>query len=147
MKLAEYEAETICELEKENFKLKHALNNIEDKISSEKEKYMKLAEYEAETICNLEKENYELINTLNVAEENLKKEQTNNKILQESWQRERKILEDKLKEISRENHEKSEELDGIKTLLEDMKKKSEDLENENQKPKARVDKDIQLLEA
>ena len=84
--LAEEEAETICELEKENFKLKHALNNIEDKISSEKEKYMKLAEYEAETICNLEKENYELINTLNVAEENLQKEQTNNKLLQESWQ-------------------------------------------------------------
>merc|ERR1719499_891 len=145
--LAEEEAETICELEKENFKLKHALNNIEDKISSEKEKYMKLAEYEAETICNLEKENYELINTLNVAEENLQKEQTSNKILQESWQRETKILEDQLKEMSRENHEKSEELLSTKTLLEDMKKKSEDLENENQKLKARVDKDIQLLEA
>merc|ERR1711915_413509 len=101
--LAEDEAETICELEKENFKLKHALNNIENKISSEKE-------------------NYELINTLNVAEENLQKEQTSNKILQETWQRETKILEDKLKEMSRENQEKSEELDGIKTLLQDVRK-------------------------
>jgi len=49
--------------------------------------------------------------------------------------------------MSRENQEKSEELDGIKTLLQDVEKKSEDLENENQKLKARVDKDIQLLEA
>ena len=47
--------------------------------------------------------------------------------------------------MSRENHEKSEELDGIKTLLEDMKKKSEDLENENQKFKARVDKVIAVI--
>ena len=55
--LAEEEAETICELEKENYKLKHALNNIENKIALEKSKYIELAEYKAETICNLEKEN------------------------------------------------------------------------------------------
>ena len=59
--LAEEEAETICELEKENYKLKHALKNIENRIALEKSKYMQLAEHEAETICNLEKENYKLI--------------------------------------------------------------------------------------
>ena len=71
--LAEEEAETICELEKENYKLKYALNNIESKIALEKSKYMQLAEYEAETICNLEKENYKLIDSLNTAEETFKK--------------------------------------------------------------------------
>ena len=82
--LAEEEAETICELEKENYKLKHAMNNIESKIAHEKEKYMKLAEYEAETICNLEKENYNLTDSLNAAEENLEKEKEKYRILQES---------------------------------------------------------------
>ena len=82
--LAEEEAETICELEKENYKMKHALNNIENKIALEKDKYMKLAEYEAETICNLEKENYKLTDSLNAAEDNLKKEREKYKILQEN---------------------------------------------------------------
>jgi hypothetical protein len=82
--LAEEEAETICELEKENYKLKHALNNIDDKIALEKSKYIELAEYEAETICNLEKENYRLIDSLNTAEETIKKERENNKVLQET---------------------------------------------------------------
>ena len=77
--LAEEEAETICELEKENYKLRHALNNIENKISQEKEKYMKLAQYEAETICSLEKENYKLLESLNIAEENLSIEREKNK--------------------------------------------------------------------
>ena len=79
--LAEEEAETICELEKENYKLKHTLNNIENKITHEKEKYMKLAQYEAETICSLEKENYKLIESLNIAEESLASEREKNKIL------------------------------------------------------------------
>jgi len=79
--LAEEEAETICELEKENYKLKHTLNNIENKIAHEKEKYMKLAQYEAETICSLEKENYKLIESLNIAEESLASEREKNKML------------------------------------------------------------------
>ena len=79
--LAEEEAETICELEKENYKLKHTLNNIENKIAHEKEKYMKLAQYEAETICSLEKENYKLIESLNIAEESLTNEREKNKML------------------------------------------------------------------
>ena len=78
--LAEEEAETICELEKENYKLKLTLNNIENKIAHEKDKYMKLAQYEAETICSLEKENYKLIESLNTAEESLKLERDKNKI-------------------------------------------------------------------
>ena len=82
--LAEEEAETICELEKENYKLKHALNNIDSKICLEKSKYMELAEYEAETICNLEKENYKLIDSLNTAEETIKNERKNNKALMET---------------------------------------------------------------
>ena len=82
--LAEEEAETICELEKENYKLKHALNNIENKIAVEKSKYMQLAEYEAETILNLEKENYKLIDSLSTAEETIKNEREKNKSLLET---------------------------------------------------------------
>ena len=37
MKLAEFEAETICNLEKENFKLSDALNCAEEKIENERE--------------------------------------------------------------------------------------------------------------
>ena len=84
--LAEEEAETICELEKENYKLKHALNNIENKIGHEKDKYMKLAQYEAETICSLEKENYKLIESLNTAEESLILDRDKNKISQEAYE-------------------------------------------------------------
>merc|ERR1719340_29835 len=80
--LAEEEAETICELEKENYKLKTALANIESRISHEKEKYMKLAEYEAETICNLEKENFKLSDLLNSTEEKLEIERERNKNLE-----------------------------------------------------------------
>jgi hypothetical protein len=82
--LAEEEAETLCELEKENYKLKHALNNIESKIALEKSKYIQLAEYEADTICNLEQENYKLIDSLNTAEETIKNEREKNKVLQET---------------------------------------------------------------
>ena len=38
MKLAEFEAETICNLEKENFKLSDALNSAEEKLEVEREK-------------------------------------------------------------------------------------------------------------
>ena len=38
MKLAEFEAETICNLEKENFKLSDALNSAEEKLENEREK-------------------------------------------------------------------------------------------------------------
>ena len=38
MKLAEYEAETICNLEKENFKLIDTLNSVEENLLKEKEK-------------------------------------------------------------------------------------------------------------
>ena len=38
MKLAEYEAETICNLEKENFKLSELLSRAEETIASEREK-------------------------------------------------------------------------------------------------------------
>ena len=38
MKLAEFEAETICNLEKENFKLSDALNSAEEKLEIEREK-------------------------------------------------------------------------------------------------------------
>ena len=38
MKLAEIEAETICNLEKENFKLNDALNLAEERFIKEKEK-------------------------------------------------------------------------------------------------------------
>ena len=38
MKLAEYEAETICNLEKENFKLSDLLSQAERNLSREKEK-------------------------------------------------------------------------------------------------------------
>ena len=38
MKLAEYEAETICNLEKENFKLSGLLSQAERNLSREKEK-------------------------------------------------------------------------------------------------------------
>jgi len=96
--LAEEEAETICELEKENYKLKHTLNNIENKIAHEKEKYMKLAQYEAETICSLEKENYKLIESLNIAEESLTSEREKNKILLLKFEAEKKDLESKLQE-------------------------------------------------
>ena len=82
--LAEEEAETICELEKENYKLTHALNNIETKIAHEKEKYMKLARYEVETICNLEKENYKLTDALNIAKENFQKDREKYKTQLES---------------------------------------------------------------
>ena len=37
MKLAEFEAETICNLEKENFKLSDALNSTEEKLEIERE--------------------------------------------------------------------------------------------------------------
>ena len=80
--LAEEEAETICHLEKENYKLKTALNNIESRISHEKEKYMKLAEFEAETICNLERENFKLSDALNSAEEKLEIEREKNRNLE-----------------------------------------------------------------
>jgi len=98
--LAEEEAETICELEKENYKLKHTLNNIENKIAHEKEKYMKLAQYEAETICSLEKENYNLIESLNLAEENLTLERERNKMLLIKFEVDKKALESKLQETS-----------------------------------------------
>merc|ERR1711997_29198 len=80
--LAEEEAETICQLEKENYKLKTALNNIDSRICHEKEKYMKLAEFEAETICNLERENFKLSDALNSAEEKLENERDKNKNLE-----------------------------------------------------------------
>ena len=73
-------------MQKENYKLKNALNNIENKIALEKSKYMELAEYEAETILNLEKENYKLIDSLNTAEETIKKEREKNKALLETSQ-------------------------------------------------------------
>ena len=38
MKLAEFEAETICNLEKENFKLSDALNSAEEKLENQREK-------------------------------------------------------------------------------------------------------------
>ena len=38
MKLAEFEAETICNLEKENFRLSDALNSAEEKLENEREK-------------------------------------------------------------------------------------------------------------
>ena len=38
MKLAEFEAETICNLERENFKLSDALNSAEEKLEIEREK-------------------------------------------------------------------------------------------------------------
>ena len=38
MKLAEFEAETICNLEKENFRLSDALNSAEQKLENEREK-------------------------------------------------------------------------------------------------------------
>ena len=38
MKLAEFEAETICNLEKENFKLSDALNSAEENLEVEREK-------------------------------------------------------------------------------------------------------------
>ena len=38
MKLAEIEAETICNLERENFKLNDALNFAEERFLKEKEK-------------------------------------------------------------------------------------------------------------
>ena len=42
MRLAECEAETICNLEKENFKLSDLLSKTEQTLESEKEKYQKL---------------------------------------------------------------------------------------------------------
>ena len=42
MRLAECEAETICNLEKENFKLSDLLSKAEQTLESEKEKYQKL---------------------------------------------------------------------------------------------------------
>ena len=42
MKLAEFEAETICNLEKENFKLSDALNTAEEKLEIEREKNINL---------------------------------------------------------------------------------------------------------
>jgi len=90
--LAEEQAETICDLEKENYKLKTAMDNIERKIDFEKQKYMKLAEYEAETICNLEKENFKLIDTLNSVEENLLKEKEKNNQLTAIHEAERREL-------------------------------------------------------
>ena len=95
--LAEEEAETICELEKENYKLKVSLSNIETRfvnfletwkmyqfcrIQHEKDKYMKLAEFEAETICNLEKENFKLSEMLSQAEKTITREKEKFKTLE-----------------------------------------------------------------
>ena len=44
MQLAEYEAETICNLEKENYKLIDSLNTAEETIKKEREKNKLLQE-------------------------------------------------------------------------------------------------------
>ena len=52
MKLAEYEAETICNLEKENFKLIDTLNSVEENLLNEKEKNTQLtAIHEVKNTC------------------------------------------------------------------------------------------------
>ena len=51
MKLAEFEAETICNLEKENFKLSDALNFAEEKLGIERERNQNL---ENDLIVSLE---------------------------------------------------------------------------------------------
>ena len=56
MKLAEFEAETICNLEKENFKLSDALNSIEEKLEIERERNKNL---ENDLIVSLEADDVE----------------------------------------------------------------------------------------
>jgi len=127
--LAEEEAETICELEKENYKLKLALNNIENKIAHEKDKYMKLAQYEAETICSLEKENYKLIESLNTAEESLKMEREKNKILQEASEAEKNALEAKLHDALEAIDLKNNTLDEANNVLNETRNNVINLED------------------
>eukprot|EP00091_Calanus_sinicus_P019519 TRINITY_DN4931_c0_g1_i4.p1 TRINITY_DN4931_c0_g1~~TRINITY_DN4931_c0_g1_i4.p1 ORF type:complete len:444 (-),score=147.93 TRINITY_DN4931_c0_g1_i4:96-1364(-) len=129
--LAEEEAETICELEKENYKLRHALKNIENKIALEKSKYMQLAEYEAETICNLEKENYKLIDSLNTAEETIKNEREKNRALQDASKTEMEILQNSLHEAVAEVDLKNKSLAEAQHLLDETKKNVLNLEKEN----------------
>ena len=56
MKLAEFEAETICNLEKENFKLSDALNSTEEKLEIERERNKNL---ENDLIVSLEADDVE----------------------------------------------------------------------------------------
>ena len=56
MKLAEFEAETICNLEKENFKLSDALNSTEEKLEIERERNKDL---ENDLIVSLEADDVE----------------------------------------------------------------------------------------
>eukprot|EP00092_Neocalanus_flemingeri_P006970 GFUD01007522.1.p1 GENE.GFUD01007522.1~~GFUD01007522.1.p1 ORF type:complete len:459 (+),score=143.29 GFUD01007522.1:95-1378(+) len=139
--LAEEEAETICELEKENYKLKHALANIENKIAYEKEKYLKLAEYEAETICNLEKENYKLTDSLNTAENNLQEEKQKYKILQ----KERELFDTKLHEAISEVNKKNNALEEAQSLLAETRNNVINLEKEN--ANLRAQDHLQLVDA
>eukprot|EP00092_Neocalanus_flemingeri_P006535 GFUD01007045.1.p1 GENE.GFUD01007045.1~~GFUD01007045.1.p1 ORF type:complete len:448 (+),score=143.90 GFUD01007045.1:65-1345(+) len=139
--LAEEEAETICELEKENYKLKHALANIENKIAHEKEKYLKLAEYEAETICNLEKENYKLTDSLNTAENNLQEEKEKCKMLQ----KERELFDTKLREVISEGNKNNNDLEEAQNLLAEARNNVINLEKENSN--LRSQDHLQLVDA
>jgi len=134
--LAEEEAETICQLEKENYKLKLALSSIESRISHEKEKYIKLAECEAETICNLEKENFSLSHLLSKAEAALHDEREKYKVLENTHKNcENQLLES----IQNQTNTNKELLQVQSQLLEARKQVAEtQKENENLRMQERI---------
>jgi len=133
--LAEEEAETICELEKENYKLKTALANIESRISHEKEKYMKLAEYEAETICNLEKENFKLSDLLSQAERNLSREKEKCRVLENKHSRALQDFETKSVEESQNQTNSQKEIQDLQQQLQRFRSQLTEMEKENEKLK------------
>merc|ERR1719210_2656164 len=144
--LAEEEAETICNLEKENYKLKIALNNIETRISHEKDKYMKLAEIEAETICNLEKENFKLNDALNLAEEKFRKERETNRNLENELRVKNKSreMQEKL-DKSREMIDLKEQLSSAQEFISVLQKENEELRVEERFNEA-TESDQDLIE-
>jgi len=134
--LAEEEAETICNLEKENYKLKMMMAGIENRINDEKQKYIKLAEIEAETICNLEKENYKLSDLLSRVEKQLEQEREKFKSLDNTSSAMKKEIDTKLvQELQNQTSENKKEILNLQNSLVASQRQIKNLQEENEKLK------------